>query len=162
MTERRVEPIAGLGPRLAGWFVDIVVAALVSLVLLALDLDAWPRGVTLGVLLTLNAVVLIAWKGGNLGNLALGTRVIGADDGARTGTGRATVRWIVVAVPIVAAGFAGWWWFAAVWTLAVFGPVAFTRRHQGLHDLVAGVVVVQRRHASDDWTVGALLRRVLR
>jgi hypothetical protein len=168
VTGRGVEPLAGLGPRLAGWFVDLVLGGLVSVVLLAVDLAPWSRALVLGVLLTANAVVLVAWRGGNVGNLVVGIEVVAAgpdsdpDAGARLGLARATVRWAVVAVPIVAAGAAGWWWLAALWVLAVFGPVAFTRRHQGVHDLAAGALVVQRRPVTEGWRATALLRRVAR
>jgi uncharacterized RDD family membrane protein YckC len=154
--------VAGLGPRLAGWFVDIVLAGLVSVVLLLVGLPPWSRGITLGVLLTANAVLLVAWRGGNLGNLALGTRVVTLEGDARVGVGRATVRWGVVAVPLVVAGFVGWWWGWPLWALAVFGPLAFTARHQGLHDLAASVVVVPDGRMTPRWTAAALLRRVRR
>jgi hypothetical protein len=153
--------VAGRGLRLAGWFVDVVVFALISAVLLALVSSAWPRFVVLQVLYAVDAIALVVWFGGNVGNLVVGTQVVQADDATRPTVGQATVRWAVIAVPVYVAGIAGAWWFGGVWGIVVYGPILFTRLHQGLHDRAARVLVITSRYLPERWAfANAFFRRV--
>jgi hypothetical protein len=43
----------------------------------------------------------------------------------------------------------------------VFGPIFFTRLRQGLHDRVAGVLVIKSRYVPERWALAnAFFRRV--
>jgi uncharacterized RDD family membrane protein YckC len=81
-------------------------------------------------------VSMLALRGGTLGKLFVGIRVVRSRDGSLPGWGPAAVRWIV---PILAffmtCGFGG---------LVVFLSPFFdsTRRNQGWHDQAAGTVVI--------------------
>ena len=127
--------VARRGRRLGGWFLDALVFFACSIVLDVAGVSVWPRYLTLQVLETLNAVVLVAVAGGNLGNLAVGTRVVVAGDGSRPGYGRTSIRWIVIAVPLDAFGLAGLPRAAWLCGVVVYGPILFTTLRQGLHDL---------------------------
>jgi uncharacterized RDD family membrane protein YckC len=79
-------------------------------------------------LLLLYEPMCIALFGGTIGHLSLDLRIVRARDFGQVSFGRALVR---SAVKLVL----GLW---------VFVVVYFTRRSQGLHDLIAGTVVVPR------------------
>jgi uncharacterized RDD family membrane protein YckC len=80
-------------------------------------------------LLLLYEPVCIA--GGTIGHLTLNLRIVRSSDLGPVSFGRALVRTVV-------KGLLGLWVFMAIY---------FTRRSQGLHDLLAGTVVIPRNPA---------------
>jgi uncharacterized RDD family membrane protein YckC len=83
--------------------------------------------------------VMVALTGRTVGKLAVGTRVVNADDGGPVGWSASALRALlplaVGAVPVV--GFA---LTVGVYSFAVFGPL-----RQGLHDRAGGTLVVMSR-----------------
>lgn len=156
--------VAGPGLRFVGWLVDTLLLGLLGLALRLVGLTGWPRFIAFEALVAIDAIVLVAWQGGNLGNLVVGTQVVVADDAGPAGAGRAAIRWIVVRVPAyVVAGLLHAVWFIPVWWVVVYSPILFTRLRQGLHDRAAGVVVITSRHLPAGWTfTNAILGRVRR
>jgi hypothetical protein len=153
--------VAGRGLRLAGWFFDVIAFALVSVVLLLAISSPGPRFVVLEILAAVDAIVLVVWLGGNVGNLIVGTQAVMADGATRPRWGPATLRWAVIYVPYVVAGFASAWWFAALWSIVVYGPILFTPLRQGLHDRAARVLVVKSRSLPEHWGLAnAFFRRL--
>ena len=76
-------------------------------------------------------VVLWSWRGGTLGQLALGIQVRRESDGRRIGIGTALLRYIGYLI-------ASWvLYIGLIWA-------AFDRRKQGWHDKIAGTVVIRR------------------
>ena len=76
-------------------------------------------------------VVLWSWRGGTLGQLALGIQVRRESDGRRIGLGTALLRYIGYLI-------ASWvLYIGLIWA-------AFDRRKQGWHDKIAGTVVIRR------------------
>lgn len=150
--DRRELVVAGRGLRFVGWLVDTLVVGLFGLALRLAGITGWPRFVAFEVLVLLDAIVLVAWLGGNLGNLVVGTQVVVAENARRTGAGRAAVRWSVIRVPMYLAALVGTVWLVAVWWIVVYGPILFTQLRQGLHDRAAGVVVITSRQLPEGWT----------
>jgi uncharacterized RDD family membrane protein YckC len=125
---------AGVPPRLQAYLRDsLVQIAIVVVCMTAAVMVGTPAGTRASViaciaLLLLYEPICIALAGGTVGHVSLGLRIVRARDFGRVSFGRALAR--------SAAKFVlGYWVFMAVY---------FTRRSQGLHDLVAGTVVVPR------------------
>jgi uncharacterized RDD family membrane protein YckC len=76
-------------------------------------------------------VVLWSWRGGTLGQLALGIQVRREADGRRIGLGTALLRYIGYLISTWAL------YIGLIWA-------AFDRRKQGWHDKIAGTVVIRR------------------
>jgi uncharacterized RDD family membrane protein YckC len=76
-------------------------------------------------------VVFWSWRGGTLGQLALGIQVRRESDGRRIGIGTAILRYIgyLISSWVFCLGF--------IWA-------AFDRRKQGWHDKIAGTLVIRR------------------
>jgi uncharacterized RDD family membrane protein YckC len=76
-------------------------------------------------------VILWSWRGGTLGQLALGIQVRRESDGRKIGLGTAFLRYIgyVIASLVIYIGL--------IW-------VAFDKRKQGWHDKIASTVVIRR------------------
>ena len=158
--EERV--IAGYGLRFAGWLLDTLVLGLLGLALRLVGVTGSPRTVAFEVLFAINAIVLVARCGGNVGNLLVGTEVVVDGDATRPGIGRATVRWAVIQIPILVASIFGAWWVAPLWWIPVYGAILVTPLRQGLHDRAAGVVVVDRRGVGERWSLANVADRVRR
>jgi uncharacterized RDD family membrane protein YckC len=144
--------VAGFGLRLAGWLVDNLVfwiAAVVLRIALSPGAAFWGGQV----LACAYCVLLVGLTGKTLGNRAVGTRVVVADDATRPGLRRGALRWGVVFVPAFAAFLVTGFWLLVPWEIAVYLPVLFTRLHQGVHDLVADVLVVNERLPPERWAV---------
>ena len=129
---------ARAAPRLQAYLRDflVYVAILVSCMLAAVAVGS-PRAtqasvITCIVILLLYEPVCIAVAGGTLGHLSLNLRIARASDLGRVSFGRALVRTVV-------KGLIG---------LPVFLAVYFTRKCQGIHDLIAGTVVIPRDPAA--------------
>jgi Predicted membrane protein/domain len=76
-------------------------------------------------------VVLWSWRGGTLGQLALGIQVRRESDGRRIGVGTAVLRYVGYVISIWAV------YIGLIWA-------AFDRRKQGWHDKIAGTLVIRR------------------
>jgi uncharacterized RDD family membrane protein YckC len=144
--------VAGFGLRLAGWLVDSLVFWIAAV---ALRIAMAPSAAFWGGQLFYAAycVLLVGLAGKTLGNRAVGTQVVAADDAARPGLRRGVIRWGVVFVPAFVAFLVTGFWLLVPWELAVYSPVLFTRLHQGVHDLVADVIVLNDRLPPERWAV---------
>lgn len=140
--------VAHPGLRFAGYLVDAFVLGVCSFVTWALF---GPDTYVVVAWLTSAAyrIGLIGLRGRTLGNAAVHTRVARLSDGEVPGVGIAAARWLVlegaallgVVLDLPALLF-------LIWEVAVIAPVFFTPLRQGLHDRVAGVVVVDDRVAA--------------
>ena len=107
-----------------------------------------------------SSVVLVAGFGGTAGMLALRMRIVSLADPDRTVLGwrLALVRFLVASWPDVLrmalvpfVDVASFTWLAAlaeIWLVVCFGPILLDPARRGLHDRVAGTIVVDlpRRH----------------
>jgi len=80
-------------------------------------------------------LLMVTWKGGTLGKLALGLRVVNVETGQKPGLGAAIIRWII---PIV-GGFA-----CGIGQLVVYLSPLWDKsgRQQGWHDKAAKTMVI--------------------
>ena len=132
---------ASLAARLFAVVIDVFILAVVDVLvvyftmqicgLTVLDLGMLPKAPLLTFLFVQNGGYLVAFTAGGqtLGKMALGIRVVAADEGEPLDLGRALVRtvfWFVLALP-GGLGFL----------------TALTRDHRGLHDRFAGTRVVR-------------------
>jgi len=133
---------AGVGARLLAVLIDLMILAVVDAAVVYFtmqicgiqveDLDILPKGPLLTFLLVQNGGYLVAFTAGGqtLGKMAVGIRVVPADDQPSIDLGRAFLRtlvWVLLAVP-AGLGF----------LTALFSP-----DHRGLHDRFAGTRVVR-------------------
>jgi len=133
---------AGVGARLLAVLIDLMILAVVDAAVVYFtmqicgitldDLDVLPKGPLLTFLLVQNGGYLVAFTAGGqtLGKMAVGIRVVPADDQPSLDLGRAFLRtlvWLLLAVP-AGLGF----------LTALFSP-----DHRGLHDRFAGTRVVR-------------------
>jgi uncharacterized RDD family membrane protein YckC len=95
-------------------------------------------------------IVTIACWGRTIGKTVVGTRVVGAVDHSTPGWRRATLRWAVVVGPLfitvwLPRGVARWIdpILGNVWMIVVYVGVLRHPLRQGLHDRVAGTLVVE-------------------
>jgi uncharacterized RDD family membrane protein YckC len=129
---------ARAAPRLQAWLRDFLVqlaipaTCITTAVLLGTEIAVRALVIICGAILVLYEPVCIAVAGGTIGHVTMNLRVVRARDLGHVSFGRALVRTIV-------KSFIGLWVFIAVY---------FTRRSQGIHDLVAGTVVVPRDAAA--------------
>ena len=97
--------------------------------MIAIASGAWPPR-------RLRLVPTALW-GQTLGQIAIGTRVVPEEDGSLPGWRRAALRW---ALP----GVAGRLPFVGLWVgLAVMASLVVDPSRRGLHDRVAGTIVVR-------------------
>jgi uncharacterized RDD family membrane protein YckC len=133
---------APLGARFVAVVLDLMILAVVDVIVVYLtlqicgltlhDAGVLPKGPLLAFLLVQNGGYLVAFTAGGqtLGKMAVGVRVVAADEDSVLDLGRAVVRellWLVLAIP-AGLGF----------LTTVFGP-----NHRGLHDRFAGTRVVR-------------------
>jgi uncharacterized RDD family membrane protein YckC len=125
---------AGVPPRLQAYLRDFLVqVAILVLCMTAAVTMGTPAGTRASVIACIALLLLyeplsISLAGGTIGHLSLNLRIVRAGDLGPVSFGRALAR---SAVKLVL----GLW---------VFIVVYFTRRSQGVHDLIAGTVVVPR------------------
>ncbi len=141
-----IQALASIGQRVGGALVDGLLTSMVIVVPLLMgliDIDTLETGLPASVLLGLflfravYTIVPTAVWGQTLGKIAVGTRVVTEADGSLPGWRRATVRW---AVP----GVVGSLPYVGLWvSLAVMASLVFDPRRRGLHDRVAGTIVVR-------------------
>jgi len=146
--------IASLGRRASGYVVDTIVNGFVgSLVWFALcgfnterasDFSSWRRGVVLAVLVVVYETVVVARWGKTVGKVCFETRVVSEATEALPTVGQALRR---AALPSV-TGFLGL--IGLVFSVAIVGAAAFDPLRRGLHDRLAGTIVLYEKRAT--WT----------
>jgi uncharacterized RDD family membrane protein YckC len=149
------DDVAGAGRRFLGRCIDGVVLVPLSLILRFAVFHAGrtsPPGLRLAVF-ALGAgyeVGAIALWGRTVGKLATGTRVVMAETGRPPAWWAATLRWApagalaaVVGLGRVSSGaMASIGFFELLVQVGIYGGVLWDPRRQGLHDKLAGTVVV--------------------
>ncbi len=133
---------AGLGARFFAVIIDVLILAIVDALVVYFtmqicgitffDLGVLPKGPLLAFLFVQNGGYLVAFTAGGqtLGKMAMGIRVVTAEDSEPLDLGRALVRtmfWFVLAIP----GGLG------------FLTALLSRDHRGLHDRFAGTRVIR-------------------
>jgi uncharacterized RDD family membrane protein YckC len=99
-----------------------------------------PAAVVVTIITFAYATALVAaWSGQTVGKRAARIAVVSAVDGSPVGWGRAAIR---AAVPLAAVWIP--WGIGGLAVLVVYGWMLFNPRRQGLHDLAAGTVVINR------------------
>jgi uncharacterized RDD family membrane protein YckC len=140
-TDSRYEGLVtrAIGFALDAALINVVAIAVAGGVALALSVLSVPDSLD-PVLLALGSVLFIAWSAGYFvtfwsttgqtpGSRLMRIRVCRAGDGATLGPRRAALRVV-------------WLTLAAIPLLAGFLPILFDERRRGLHDMLAGTVVV--------------------
>jgi len=140
------EQLASIAQRVGGALVDGLLTSMVVVVPLLLGLvevdridEALPAPIILGLFLfgAIYTIVPTALLGQTLGKIAVGTRVVAEDDGSLPGWRRSALRW---ALP----GVVGRLPFVGLWVgLAVMASLVWDPRRRGLHDRLAGTIVVR-------------------
>jgi uncharacterized RDD family membrane protein YckC len=140
------DELASVGQRVVGALVDGLLTSMVVVVPLLLgliDLDDVEEGLPAPVLIGLflfgaiYTIVPTAVWGQTLGKIAVGTRVVVDGDGSLPGWRRSALRW---ALP----GAAGRLPVIGLWVgLIVMASLVLDGRRRGLHDRLAGTVVVK-------------------
>jgi uncharacterized RDD family membrane protein YckC len=138
--------LATVGQRVVGALVDGLLTSMVVVIPLILgfvDLDDFdgtlPAPILLGLFLfgAVYTIVPTAVWGQTLGKIAVGTRVVVEADGTLPGWGRSAVRW---ALPGLAGRLPV---IGLVVSLAITVSLLVDPRRRGLHDRVAGTIVVK-------------------
>ncbi len=158
--------IAGPGRRLLGAVVDgavwLAVGTGLSYAGLSGDDAAFARAVTMAALIAAYEIVSVALWGRTIGKLVAGTRVVALESGATPGLSRAVLRWAVPAIVSLGSlfqsdGLAGGLasMVSGVVTIVVYVGLLKEPLRQGVHDKVAGTVVVLVPRADEDATDGS-------
>jgi len=144
--EEQAEELASIAQRVGGALIDGLLASMVVVIPLLLGLielddleSSLPGPIMLGLFLfgAIYTIVPTALWGQTLGKIAVGTRVVAEHDGSLPGWRRAALRW---AVP----GIIGRLPFVGLWvSLAIMASLAWDRRRRGLHDRLAGTIVIR-------------------
>ena len=143
----RTDELASVGQRVVGALVDGLLTSMVVVVPLLLGLielddveEGLPPPVLIGLFLfgAIYTIVPTAVWGQTLGKIAVGTRVVVDDgEGSLPGWRRSALRW---ALP----GIAGRLPVIGLWVgLIVMASLVLDGRRRGLHDRLAGTVVVK-------------------
>lgn len=138
--------LASIGQRIGGALIDGLLTSMVIVVPMLLgliDIDEFegtlPAPVLLGLFLfgAIYTVVPTAVWGQTLGKIAVGTRVVVEADGALPGWRRSLVRWALPGfagrLPVIGLGV----------SLAIMASLVWDPRRRGLHDRLAGTIVVK-------------------
>jgi len=139
-------PLASVAQRVGGALIDGLLTSMVVVIPLLLGLveldsidETLPAPVILGLFLfgAIYTIVPTALWGQTLGKIAVGSRVVAEDDGSLPGWRRAALRW---ALP----GVVGRLPLVGLWVgLAIMASLVWDPRRRGLHDRLAGTVVVR-------------------
>ena len=146
--EDRTEDLATVGQRIGGALIDGLLTSMVIVVPMILGLidveefdGALPGPVLMGLFLfgAIYTIVPTAVLGQTPGKIAVGTRVVAEADGSLPGWRRSVVRWALPGVagrlPVVGLAV----------SLVIIGSLLWDPRRRGLHDKLAGTVVVKVR-----------------
>jgi uncharacterized RDD family membrane protein YckC len=149
MSEARTTTLAPLGRRFAARLIDGLLLVVVGFVLVVAfgdvrmsggtyDVPGWAQW-AMWLLAVTYEIVLVVSSGQTIGKRALGIRVADATTGAVPNLDQAVRRCVptlLQQVPIISA---------LAWVL--YAPVLWNGRRQGMHDRLAGTVVVDLRAA---------------
>ena len=140
------QQLASIMQRVGGALIDGLLASMVVVVPLVLgliDIDDLERSLPVPIILGLflfgaiYTIVPTAVWGQTLGKIAVGTRVVAEEDGSLPGWRRAALRW---ALP----GVVGRLPYVGLWvSLAVMAALVVDPRRRGLHDRLAGTIVIR-------------------
>ena len=164
--------IAGPGRRLLGAVVDgaiwLAVGTGLSYAGLFGDGAAVARAVTMAGVIAAYEIVSVALWGRTIGKLVAGTRVVALESVATPGWSRAVLRWAVPAIVSLGSRFQGDGlagglaaMVSGVVTIVVYIGLLKEPLRQGVHDKVAGTVVVlvpRGEDAIDSSSTGAIRR----
>ncbi len=144
--EAPAQQLASIAQRVGGALVDGLLTSMVVVIPLLLGLveidrieTSVPGPIVLGLFLfgAIYTIVPTALWGQTLGKIAVGSRVVAVDDGSLPGWRRSALRW---ALP----GVVGRLPYIGLWVgLAVMASLVFDPRRRGLHDRLAGTIVVR-------------------
>jgi uncharacterized RDD family membrane protein YckC len=144
--EDQTRQLASVAQRVVGALVDGLLTSMVVIVPLLLGLievedleERLPASVVLGLFCfgALYTIVPTALWGQTLGKIAVGTRVVVEEDGSLPGWRRSAVRW---ALPGVAGRLP---YIGLLVSLGIMASLVLDRRRRGLHDRLAGTIVVR-------------------
>lgn len=146
MNDEPSPDLASIGQRIAGALIDGLLTSMVVVVPMLLglvdidDLEGTLPGTMLLGLFVFGAVYTVvptAVLGQTLGKIAVGTRVVVEADGALPGWRRSLVRWALPGLagrlPVIGLGV----------SLAIMASLVWDPRRRGLHDRMAGTIVVK-------------------
>ncbi len=146
--EEQAQQLASIPQRVGGALVDGLLTSMVvvaPLLLGLVDLENLEAGPPAPIVLGLfpflfgaiYTIVPTAIWGQTLGKIAVATRVVAEEDGSLPGWRRAAVRW---ALP----GVIGFLPYVGLWvSLAVMASLIRDPRRRGLHDRLAGTIVIR-------------------
>jgi uncharacterized RDD family membrane protein YckC len=135
----------GAWTRLVGIFIDGLIIAIVNLAFRAIvgtesTVAAWLVPI-------IGAAYFIgfwAWRGQTLGKIVIGARIV-RRDGSPIGLSRAILRYAGYFVYFLIMRIGGFVYLPYIIILVAFLIIAFSREKRGLHDLIAGTVVINTR-----------------
>ena len=146
--EDQTQDVASVGQRIGGALIDGLLTSMVIVVPMLLgliDLEDFegtlPAPVLVGLFLfgAIYTIVPTAVLGQTPGKIAVGTRVVADVDGSLPGWRRSAVRWALPGLagrlPVVGLAV----------SLVIIGSLLWDPRRRGLHDKLAGTVVVKVR-----------------
>ena len=144
--EQQAQELASILQRVGGALIDGLLVSMVVVVPLLLGLvdfetlqGTLPAPIILGLFLfgAIYTIVPTAVWGQTPGKIAVGTRVVVEEDGSLPGWRRAALRW---ALP----GIVGRLPYVGLWvSLAVMASLVWDPRRRGLHDRLAGTIVIR-------------------
>jgi uncharacterized RDD family membrane protein YckC len=159
---------AGIGSRLVAWVLDGIIVTILGIVIAiglflvtGLTIEADPVVVSLligVVVVTLEFIYLVGfWTGPRRATPAmrlLSLEVVDAASGSALALRAAAIRWLALGYPLgVITAIPGIGelatWLLAGWSLALLMSTAMNARSQGIHDRLAGSVVLRRAGATD-------------
>jgi uncharacterized RDD family membrane protein YckC len=146
LEEEQAEQLASIAQRVGGALIDGLLTSMVVVVPLLMGLieldtleTSLPGPILFGLFLfgAIYTIVPTALWGQTFGKIAVGTRVVAEHDGSLPGWRRAALRWAVPGIlgrlPIIGLAV----------SLAVMASLALDRRRRGLHDRLAGTIVIR-------------------
>ena len=140
--------IKGAWSRVGALAIDFILLAIVNLVI-GLVLDVESGGVTRYVAPSIGVVYFVAfwaWRGQTIGKIMVGAQIVKVD-GSPIGIGRAFLRYIGYFIYLTAIQYSVLvgWYLAILVALVIFLFVALSRDKRGLHDRLAGTIVISTR-----------------
>jgi uncharacterized RDD family membrane protein YckC len=134
--------------RLVAVGIDMLILGIINLIInVGIDLDE--TGVGLWLTPAIGIFYFIgfwAWRGQTLGKMAIGAKILRID-GSDIGLGRAVLRYVGFFAYLATVSYTilRWWYVAIIIIVAVSLFIGLNREKRGLHDLIAGTVVVNSR-----------------